>query len=196
MRWSTLALCALCGVLGIGCASMERPAPAATVGTKSEGLTKTATITLWPLEELAKVNIDDVPLCSDSSPNTRSCKLQIKVTNMQVDGVPSCVIEFARPADDLVTLGDVPSGMTIYWQIMPVTGSDPYVFTRSDGVAFAGNDGKRRAFVNGQRVDDNPKVFQWDKRNRGRHVYTYVVNARSQSGSRECSLDPWVRNTF
>jgi len=190
----------LFSLLTLGCASVAPPPPkiessAAPVpkgAARSVIAPTTATITLWPLEALPTVAISSVSDCSNSAVNTASCKIRIKVTNKEAD---NCTIELVQPIDDLISIGQVPAGTIIYWAIDDVAEQDSYIFTRSDGVTFLDNFGKKnRAFFNGQRADDDPKVFQWEKRNRGRRVFAYVINVRNTAATRDCSLDPWIRN--
>jgi hypothetical protein len=200
MRFIALASSLLLSLLTLGCASVA-PAPPPKIeapgahisrtGPGSEVATTLATVTLWPLEVLPTVAISAIPDCSNSVVNAASCKIRVKVTN---EADESCKIELGQPSDDLISIGEVPPGTIIYWQIVDVTGHDSFIFTRSDGINFLDNFGKKRAFFNGQRVDDDAQIFQWEKRNRGRRVLAYVINVRSKTGSRDCSLDPWIRN--
>ena len=128
--------------------------------------------------------------CQDGD-NQTECVIELEVVDQ---GTDSCRIKLVNAAADLVTFRRL-ADKWVYWKIVRQPVGAAYRFT-IDGVAFT-NDWPPKNFTGGKRGNDLVS-FRWKNRFRSVGVFKYTVTVtnetETEAPTRECSLDPWIRN--
>ena len=130
------------------------------------------------------------PACNNAAANG-SCVIDLIVSDLSST---ACQIAPVNADDDLILMRPGGGPFVVYWRILPsAAGHADYVFDEDDGIAFINNFGPR-GFKGGRRDANDAKVYRWRNLNKTRKIYAYIVNVTDTSGTRDCFLDPWIRN--
>lgn len=129
--------------------------------------------------------------CIDGD-NRTECVIELEVESPDAG---SCRIKLVHPWSDLIAFGAGVRDKWIYWKIVKQPAGASFRFTL-DGVAFTG-DHPPRNFVGGKRGKDWIS-YRWKNRNKRAGVFKYAITVTDETDdeapTRECDLDPWIRN--
>lgn len=156
----------------------------------------------WPLAAQEKLNLasefpnvpSGVDACNDGE-NSTQCVIDIEI---RPEGTDGCTVRLRNDNLDLITFAKGVTDKFVYWRIAAQDvkpGEKPYRF-QEYGVVFT-NDRPPKNFVAGKRGNDLIS-YRWKNKNKTKSVFNYVIfisnETDSEPATRECQLDPWIRN--